>query len=62
MTGNELSLGRNHRDADSVSMTHFPGENECWRVDIKWNDGAHVYMIHETRKAALDHVHGLGWK
>ena len=58
MKGNQLSLGRNHYNADSVSMTDF---GDCFRVDIRWNDGAWVYMIHDTKREALAHVHRLGW-
>ena len=58
MNGNALSIGRNHRTADSVSMTDF---GDCFRVDVRWNDGAHVYMIHDTKEDALKHVHSLGF-
>ncbi len=58
MNGNTLSLGRNHSLADSVSMTDF---GDCFRVDIRWNDGGYVYMIHDTKEEALEHVHRLGW-
>jgi hypothetical protein len=58
MTGNDLALGRNHAMADAVSITKFV---DCYRVDIRWNDGAHVYMVHDTKQEAVDHVHRLGW-
>lgn len=58
MNGNKLSLGRNHLTADSVSMTDF---GDCFRVDIRWADGAHVYSIYDTKAEALSHVHKLGW-
>ena len=58
MNGNQISIGRNHYNADSVSMTDF---GDSFRVDIRWNDGAWVYMIHDTRCEALAHVHRLGW-
>ena len=61
MTGNELSLGRNHYTADAVSMTEFGAPDPCWRVDIRWNDGGHVYEVHDTRVDALAHVRRLGW-
>jgi hypothetical protein len=61
MTANQLAFGRNHTTADSISITHFGGLDECWRVDIKWHDGAWVYMIHNTKADALAHVHRLGW-
>jgi hypothetical protein len=58
MIGNKLSIGRNHRTADSVRMTDL---GDCFRVDIRWNDGAWIYMTHDTKEKALAHVHGLGW-
>jgi hypothetical protein len=61
MNGNQLSLGRSHSDADSVSITEFGGSDPCFRVDIRWDDGAWVYMIHDTKEEAMAHVHHLGW-
>jgi hypothetical protein len=58
MNGNQLSLGRNHMTADSVSMTQCA---DCVRVDIRWADGGWVYMLHDTKEEALAHVHSLGW-
>jgi hypothetical protein len=58
MNGNQLALGRNHTTADSVSMTDF---GDCFRVDIRWNDGAHVWVIYDTRDEATAHVSNLGW-
>ncbi len=61
MNGNQLSLGRNHATADSISMTEFGGFDPCFRVDIRWNDGGHVYVIYDTKAEALAHVRRLGW-
>lgn len=61
MNGNALSLGRNQSTADTISMTEFGGSDPCFRVDICWNDGAHVYVIHDTKADALAHIHRLGW-
>ena len=58
MNGNEQSIGRNHSTADKASMTSF---GDCFRVDIRWNDGAHVYMIHDTKAEALAHLESLGF-
>jgi hypothetical protein len=58
MNGNQLALGRNHTTADSVSMTDF---GDCFRVDIRWNDGAHVWVIYDTRDEAIAHASNLGW-
>ena len=58
MNGNQLALGRNHTTADSVSMTDF---GDCFRVDIRWNDGAHVWVIYDTRDEAVAHANNLGW-
>ena len=61
MTGNQLAIGRNHSTADSISMKEFHGVDACVRVDIRWNDGAHVYVIYDTKDQALAHVRRLGW-
>ena len=61
MNGNALSLGRNHSTADSVSMTAFGGNDPCFRVDVRWNDGGYVYTIYDTKAEALAHIHNLGW-
>lgn len=61
MTGNVLSLGRNHSLADSISITEFAGVDPCFRVDIRWNDGAHVYVFYDTKVEAMDHITRLGW-
>ena len=61
MNGNQLSIGRNHSTADSISMTEFGGFDPCFRVDIRWNDGGHVYVIYDTKAEALAHVRRLGW-
>lgn len=58
MYANQQALGRNHATADSVSMTDF---GDCFRVDIRWDDGAYVYMVHDTKQEALKHVHSLGF-
>jgi hypothetical protein len=58
MYANQLSLGRNHITADSVSMTDF---GDCFRVDIRWNDGAHVYALYDTNAEAVEHARRLGW-
>ena len=62
MNGNNLSLGRNHTTADSVTMTEFSGFDACFRVDLRWDDGAHVWAIYDTKAEAVAHVHRLGWK
>ena len=61
MNGNALSLGRNHTTADQASLTSFGGLDECYRVDLRWNDGAHVYMIHDTKAEAVAHLNRLGF-
>lgn len=58
MNANQLSLGRNHITADSVSITDF---GDCFRVDIRWNDGAHVYALYDTKAEAVEHARWLGW-
>lgn len=58
MNGNELALGRNHTTADVASMTDF---GDCFRVDLRWNDGAHVYAIYDTKEEADQHLNNLGF-
>ena len=58
MNANSLALGRNHSTADAVSIVNF---GDCCRVDVRWNDGAYVYSIYDTKAEALAHVHSLGW-
>jgi len=61
MEANTIALGRDHSTADSISMTEFKGVDPCVRVDIRWNDGGHVYMIHDTKEQAVAHARRLGW-
>lgn len=58
MTANKLALGRNHSTSDSASITDF---GDCFRVNIHWNDGAYVYMVHDTKAEAVAHLSSLGW-
>jgi hypothetical protein len=58
MNGNELSLGRNHYTADSGSLTDF---GDCFRAELKWADGAHVYSIFDTKAEAVAYLNRLGW-
>jgi hypothetical protein len=58
MNANTLAIGRNHYTADTGSMTDF---GDCFRVDIRWNDGAHVYTIHDTKSEAVAHLNRLGF-
>lgn len=58
MNGNALSLGRNHTTADKASITDF---GDCFRVNLEWNDGAYVYMIHDTKDEAVQHLARLGF-
>jgi len=58
MNGNNLSLGRNHLSADSGALVDF---GDCFRVDLRWNDGAYVYSIYDTKAEAIEHLNRLGW-
>ena len=53
-----LALGRYWGSADTVSMTDF---GDCVRNDFKWSDGAHTYMLHDTKAEALEQMAGLGF-
>jgi hypothetical protein len=58
MNGNNLSIGRNHSTANKASMVDF---GDCFRVDLRWDDGAYVYMIHDTKEEAAAHLNRLGF-
>ena len=58
MHANHLALGRNHSTADRASLTDF---GDCFRVNLDWNDGAHVYMMHDTKAEAVQHLADLGF-
>lgn len=59
MHANTLALGRDWATCDSLSITCF---GDCWRIDIRWNDGAHAYMLHDTHADANRHAASLGWR
>lgn len=61
MTGNQLSLGRNHSTADKASITSFGYPDPCHRVDLTWADGAHVSVIYDRKQDAVDHLARLGF-
>lgn len=61
MNGDALALGRNWYSADSLSTTDF---GDCSRVDLRWQDGAHVYVIlegedHRAQSLAYAADHGF---
>lgn len=58
MNGNTQSLGRNWMTADTASVTDF---GDCARADLRWNDGAHVYVIHDTKAEAVADLARLGF-
>lgn len=62
MDGNKLSLGRNHATADEVTVTYYPYPDDMWKVDIRWNDGAHVWHFFDTFEEAVKQVHSLGFR
>lgn len=63
MNANALALGRNHSTSDTLSVT----VGADWaRVDIRWNDGAHVSMVYYSEDGdfhalAKAHAARLGW-
>jgi len=59
MNGNTLSLGRNHTTADQASLVSF---HDCHRVDLRWNDGAYVYCLYDTKAEAVAHLASLGFR
>ena len=61
MHANELALGRNHATCDRLSVTHFGGFDPCWRVDLCWDDGAHVSALYDSENEAKTHAYRLGF-
>ncbi len=63
MNANALAIGRNHSTCDTLSVT----TGSDWaRVDIRWNDGAHVSMVYysedgDFKALARAHAAGLGF-
>jgi hypothetical protein len=58
MHANDLALGKPHCSAYKASITDF---GDCFRVDLYWTDGAHVYDIHDTQAEAVEHLNRLGF-
>lgn len=53
-----LSRGRPWHLADSFAITPF---SDGWtRAEVYWNDGAAVYVGHDTKQEAIDHLRSLG--
>ena len=63
MYANTQALGRNHSTADVATLTEGAGLNDgAWfRVDLRWEDGAHVSETHDTKAEAIAHLTRLGW-
>ena len=63
MNANALAIGRNHSTADTLSVT----TGYDWaRVDIYWNDGAHISMVYysedgDFKVLAREHAARLGF-
>lgn len=58
MYASNQAIGRNHSTADTASLTDF---GDCFRVNLSWVDGAHVYMVHDTKAEAIAHLARLGF-
>lgn len=62
MHANTLALGRNHATCDSLSVTSQPFGSDPWfRVDLRWEDGAHVSVTYDTEAEAVAHAARLGF-
>lgn len=62
MYANPLALGREHTTCDRLSVTSQPfGADPWYRVDLHWNDGAHVYVTYDTEAEAVAHAARLGF-
>ena len=58
MNGNQKSIGRNFYTADSASMTTF---SDCFRWELRWNDGAFVYGIEDSKQDAINALNKYGF-
>jgi hypothetical protein len=58
MNGNEKSLGRNWYTADTAVMVSF---SDCFRWELRWNDGAVVYGIEDTKNDAVQALNRYGF-
>ncbi len=58
MQASQNAVGRNHYTADSAELTTF---SDCARWTIRWNDGAWVYGIEDTKADAVAHLARLGF-
>lgn len=58
VSGNSLSLGRNWMSADSAALVEF---YDCARVDLKWDDGAALCLIADSKAEALAELARLGF-
>jgi hypothetical protein len=54
----EKSRGRPWHLADHFALTSF---SDGWtRSEVYWNDGAAVYVGHDTKAEAVEHLRSLG--
>lgn len=58
LVAEEKMRGRPWHLADSFALTSYA---DGWtRAEVYWNDGAAVYVGHDTRQEAIDHLRALG--
>jgi hypothetical protein len=58
MNGNEKSLGRNFYTADTAVMVSFA---DCFRWELRWDDGAFVYGIEDSKNDAIKALNRYGF-
>lgn len=58
MYASENALGRNWMTADCAELTEF---SDCARATLKWNDGAYVYFIEDSKEQAVKELNRLGF-
>ena len=49
---------RNFYTADSAAMTSF---SDCFRWELRWNDGAFVYGIEDSKQEAIKALNKYGF-
>ena len=55
------SYGRWHGSADSCSLTSNTSNDPWYRIDLRWNDGGHIYVVFDDRDEAVAHAARLGF-
>jgi len=58
MNASQNAVGRNFYQADSAELTTF---SDCARWTLRWNDGAFVYAVEDTKAEAVAALNRYGF-